>query len=34
MITNDYTIYKAKLKFIFVSKTEYNNYNIENNVFS
>ena len=33
MITNDFTICKAKVKFIFISKTEDNNYNIENNVF-
>ena len=34
MITNDFTICKAKVQFIFISKTQDNNYNIENNVFS
>jgi hypothetical protein len=34
MITNDFTIGKAKVQFIFISKTQDNDYNIENNVFS
>ena len=34
MITNDFTICKAKVNFIFISKTQDINYNIENNVFS
>ena len=34
MVTNDFTISKAKVKFIFISKTQDNNYNMENIVFS
>ena len=34
MITNDFTICKAKVEFNIISKTHDNTYNIENNVFS
>ena len=34
MITNDFTTWKAKEKFIFISKTQDNIHKIENNVFS
>ena len=34
MINNDFTICKAMVQFIFILKTQDNNYNIENNVFS
>ena len=34
MITNDLTIWKAKIKVNIISKTQDNNYNIENNIFS
>ena len=34
MITNDFTICKAKVKLFFISKTKDNNYNIDNKVFS
>ena len=33
MITNDFTICKAKVELNIISETQDNNYNIENNVF-
>ena len=34
MITNDFTICKSKIRLKIVSKTQGNNYNIDNIVFS